>query len=49
MANPSIYAAFERMWQHILIKIGQFITGEEVDTKIQNALDSIGVAEDGEY
>lgn len=22
MANPSIYAAFERMWQHILAKIG---------------------------
>ena len=29
--------------------IASFITGEEVDTKIQNALDSIGVAEDGEY
>lgn len=22
MANPSIYAAFERMWQHIIAKLG---------------------------
>lgn len=49
MANSSIYAAFERMWQHILIKIGQCVTEEEVDAKIQNALDAIGVAEDGAY
>ena len=46
MANFSIYAAFERLWHHILARCA---TKEEVDTKIQNALEAIGIAEDGEY
>jgi hypothetical protein len=28
MANPSIYAAFERMWQHIVAKLGTKVDKE---------------------
>lgn len=34
MANPSIYAAFERMWQHIVAALGSKANKEEIDAKI---------------
>ena len=46
MANSSIYAAFERMWQHIIAKIGSHIhddryyTETEIDQKLANKSDS---------
>ena len=44
MANPSIYAAFERMWQHVVAVVGnksdighthddKYYTEEEIDNK----------------
>ena len=52
MANQSIYAAFERMWQHILAVVGQkanvnhthedlYYTQTEVDTKIDGIEESL--------
>lgn len=34
MANPSIYAAFERLWYHIINKFNNYYTEVEVDEKI---------------
>ena len=30
MANTSIYAAFERMWQHIVAKLGNYALKDEL-------------------
>lgn len=38
MANSSIYAAFERMWQHILEKFNNYVSTEDLDNHISNAI-----------
>lgn len=38
MANPSIYAAFERMWQHVLLKLKEYALLEDIDEYIDNAI-----------
>ena len=30
MANASIYAAFERMWQHVVAKLGNYALKDEI-------------------
>lgn len=57
MANLSIYAAFERMWQHVIAALGgkadsehthdEYATEESVDTKISNVNTSITNIVDG--
>lgn len=37
MANPSIFAAFERMWQHVVAKLSDKATKTEVDTALSTA------------
>lgn len=55
MANTSIFAAFERMWQHIIVIFnskadashthdGVYCTESEVDEKMSTALDQINFA-----
>ena len=51
MANPSIYAAFERMWQHIVAVVGSKTeighSHEVTDvTDLQNMLDDLDVREE---
>ncbi len=36
MANSSIYAVFERMWQHILVKFNNYVPNEVLNTHIEN-------------
>lgn len=36
MTNSSIYAAFERMWQHILIKFNNYVPNEVFDEHVAN-------------
>lgn len=36
MENPSIYAVFERMWQHILTKLNSFVLTETFNDHIGN-------------
>lgn len=31
MTNPSIYAAFERFWQHTIARLDKFISNEELE------------------
>ena len=40
MANPSIYAAFERMWQHITNRLSGYVTQTYVDNKVASLVDS---------
>lgn len=37
MANPSIYAAFERMWQHIIAAIGNKAEKADLNAHTSNA------------
>jgi hypothetical protein len=39
MANASILAAFERMWQHVIAKVG-----EKADIEHTHTLESLGIA-----
>lgn len=36
MENPSIYAVFERMWQHILMKCNNYVSIEVFNNHIDN-------------
>ena len=36
MSNSSIYAAFERMWLHIVTKLNNYATTEQFDMHIYN-------------
>lgn len=40
MANSSIYAAFERMWQHITNRLSGYATQTYVDNKVASLVDS---------
>lgn len=41
MANSSILAAFERMWQHITIKLADKADTGYVDTEVESAIESL--------
>lgn len=46
MANQSIYAAFERMWQHLSDRLEEYkpeglATEEYVDSKVANKVDKV--------
>ena len=36
MANSSIYAVFERMWQHVLTKCNNYVSTEALDNHIED-------------
>lgn len=36
MTNASIYAAFERMWEHIVIKLNNFVKNETLNDHIED-------------
>jgi len=36
MVDSSIYAAFERMWQHVLTKFNNYVPTEVIDNHIEN-------------
>lgn len=36
MENPSIYAVFERMWQHFLVKCNNYVSTEVFNDHIEN-------------
>ena len=45
MTNPSIYAAFERFWQHVVARLNTFISDEElavVEAKIPTTPEAVG-------
>ena len=39
MANPSIYAVFERMWQHVLVKFNNYVSIEVFNDHASNKAD----------
>lgn len=43
MANSSVYAIFERMWQHVLVKFNNYVPAEVIDNHIENKDNPHGV------
>ena len=36
MTNQSIKNAFERLWHHVLAKLSDYVTAEQVDSMVNN-------------